>query len=215
MQIFKYCSVRLCVQSETLYSKLVCLLVIGMTYCASIQVCVPCSSLKKKKQTHIKVKDEKISILCDIFKKTFFFLWKIYLTSLTLYWENFTSGIGSSVGKESDCNAGDPGSIPGSERSPRERNGYALQHSCLENPMDTGAWRATVCGVTKEGLTLWLSLNIRFTGFHFAPAVYLFNLCLIAEMVHFGCFFFFLCLFLNINLFYTSIVWKILADKGI
>ena len=67
---------------------------------------------------------------------------------------------------------------------------------------------------TTEGLTLSLSLNIRFTGFHFAPAVYLFNLCLIAEMVHFGCFFF-LCLFLNINLFYTSIVWKILADKGI
>ena len=42
---------------------------------------------------------------------------------------------------------------------------------------------------TREGLTLSLALNIRFTGFHFAPAVYLFNLCLIGEMFHFGWFF--------------------------
>ena len=37
-------------------------------------------------------------------------------------------------------NAGDPGSIPGSGRSPGERNGNPLQYSCLENPMDGGAW---------------------------------------------------------------------------
>ena len=49
--------------------------------------------------------------------------------------------------KESACNAGDPGSIPGSGRSPAEGNGYPLQFSCLENPMDRGAWRATVHGV--------------------------------------------------------------------
>ena len=46
-----------------------------------------------------------------------------------------------SVGKESACNAGDPGSIPGSERSPGEGNGYPLQYPCLENPTDRGAWR--------------------------------------------------------------------------
>ena len=47
-----------------------------------------------------------------------------------------------SVGKESVCNAGDLGSIPGSGRSPGERNGNPLQYSCLENPMDRGTWRA-------------------------------------------------------------------------
>ena len=50
----------------------------------------------------------------------------------------------SSVGKESACNAGDLGSIPESARSPGEGNGNPLQYSCLENPMDRGAWRATV-----------------------------------------------------------------------
>ena len=54
---------------------------------------------------------------------------------------------GGSDGKESACNAGDLGSIPGSGRSPGEWNGYPLQYSCLENPMDRGAWQATVHGV--------------------------------------------------------------------
>ena len=56
----------------------------------------------------------------------------------------------SSVGKESACNAGDPGSIPGSGRSPGEGNGNPLQCSCLENPTDRGAWQATVHGVAKS-----------------------------------------------------------------
>ena len=43
-------------------------------------------------------------------------------------------------GKESACNAEDPGSIPGLGRSPGEGNGSPLQYSCLENPMDLGAW---------------------------------------------------------------------------
>ena len=47
---------------------------------------------------------------------------------------------GGSDGKESVYNAGDPGSIPGSGRSPREENGNLLQYYCLENPMDRGAW---------------------------------------------------------------------------
>ena len=47
---------------------------------------------------------------------------------------------GGSDGKASAYNAGDPGSIPGSGRSPGEGNGNPLQYSCLENPMDGGAW---------------------------------------------------------------------------
>ena len=47
---------------------------------------------------------------------------------------------GGSDGKASVCNAGDPGSIPGLGRSPGEGNGSPLQYSCLENPMDGGAW---------------------------------------------------------------------------
>ena len=53
-------------------------------------------------------------------------------------------------GKESACNAGDEGSIPGLERSPREGNGNPLQYSYLENPIDREAWRATVPGVAKR-----------------------------------------------------------------
>ena len=55
----------------------------------------------------------------------------------------------SSVGEESACNAGDPGSIPGLGRSPGEGNGNPLQHSCLENPMDRGVWQAIVHGVIR------------------------------------------------------------------
>ena len=57
------------------------------------------------------------------------------------------------MGKESACNAGDSGDvglIPGSERCPGEGNGNPLQYSCLENPMDGGAWRAKVHGVAKS-----------------------------------------------------------------
>ena len=57
---------------------------------------------------------------------------------------------GGSDGKASACNAGDPGSIPESGSSPGEGNGNPLQHSCLENPMDRGAWQATVRGVAKS-----------------------------------------------------------------
>ena len=56
----------------------------------------------------------------------------------------------SSVGKESACYVGDPGSIPGSGRSPGEGNGKPLQYSCLGNPMDRAAWQATVHEVTKS-----------------------------------------------------------------
>ena len=59
----------------------------------------------------------------------------------------------SSVGKESACNAGDLGSIPESERSPGGGNGNPLQYSCLEKPMDRGAWRATVNGWQESDMT--------------------------------------------------------------
>ena len=62
-----------------------------------------------------------------------------YLTCIL----NFSGG---SDGKESACNAENPGLIPGSGRSPREGNGYPLQYSCLENSMDRGACCATVMG---------------------------------------------------------------------
>ena len=69
----------------------------------------------------------------------------------------------SSVGKESACNAGDPSLIPGSGRSPGEGNGNPLQYSCLENPVDGGAWWAAVHGVAKSRTQL---SNFPFT-FHF------------------------------------------------
>ena len=55
---------------------------------------------------------------------------------------------GGSDGKESTCNAGDPGLIPGSGRAPGEGNGSPLQYSCLGNPMDGGASQAP--GVTES-----------------------------------------------------------------
>ena len=59
----------------------------------------------------------------------------------------------SSVVKNPHASAGDMGLIPGSGRSPGGGNGNPLQHSCLENPMGRGAWRATVHGVSKESDT--------------------------------------------------------------
>ena len=62
-------------------------------------------------------------------------------------------------GKESACNAGHVGWIPGSGRSPREGNGNPLQYSCLVKSMDGGAWQAAVCGIAKS----WTLLS-NFTG---------------------------------------------------
>ena len=56
---------------------------------------------------------------------------------------------GGSDGKESTCNSGDLGSIPGSGRFPGEGDGNPLQYSLLENPMDRGAWQVVVHRVTK------------------------------------------------------------------
>ena len=57
---------------------------------------------------------------------------------------------GGSDGKESACDAGDLGSIPGLGRSPGEGNGYPIQYSGPQNSMDRGAWQATVQGVAQN-----------------------------------------------------------------
>ena len=80
---------------------------------------------------------------------------------------------GGSEVKASACNAGDPGLIPGLGRSPREGNGNPLQYSCLENPMDGGAWLATVHGVPKSRTQLsdfTFTLLFRYT--QWKPGVY-------------------------------------------
>ena len=61
---------------------------------------------------------------------------------------------GDSDGKESACNVGDPGSIPGLGRSPGERSGYSLQYSGLENSMDRGVWQVKVLGFAKSQIPL-------------------------------------------------------------
>ena len=58
--------------------------------------------------------------------------------------------LGCSVVKNLPANTGDVGLIPGLGRSPGEGNGNPFQYSCLENPMDKGAWQATVHGITKN-----------------------------------------------------------------
>ena len=75
----------------------------------------------------------------------------------------------------SACNAGDLGSIPGLGRSPGEGNGNPLQYSCLENPMDKGAWWATIHGVAKSQTRL---SDFTFT-FYFQNTEHLFalNIC--------------------------------------
>ena len=72
-------------------------------------------------------------------------------TKITLWTNHASAGLpGGSDGKDSASSAGDPGLIPGSVRSPGEGTGTPLQYSCLENPMDRGAWWATSPWSRKE-----------------------------------------------------------------
>ena len=72
---------------------------------------------------------------------------KVYNKYMHTHTHTHTHTHGLPSSKESTCNIGGVSSIPGSERSP---GGSLLQHSCLENPMDRGAWRATTHGVAKS-----------------------------------------------------------------
>ena len=60
---------------------------------------------------------------------------------------------GDSVVKNPPANEGDSGSIPGSGKSPGEGNGNPLQYSCMENPMDRGAWQATDLRIAESDMT--------------------------------------------------------------
>ena len=78
-----------------------------------------------------------------------------FVPALSLpFWSSPSSGYpgfpGGSDGKASACNVGDLGLIPGLGRSPGEGNDNPFQYSCLENPVDGGAWQATVHGVAKS-----------------------------------------------------------------
>ena len=75
-------------------------------------------------------------------------LYKTHLAFVVFLW--ILIFVGDSDGRESACDEGDLGLIPGSRKSPGERNGNPLQYSCLENSMDGGAWLATVHGITKS-----------------------------------------------------------------
>ena len=88
-------------------------------------------------------------------------MYTLYIHVICIY--NLMDFPGCPDGKGSAYNVGDPGSIPGPGRSPREGNDNPPQYSCLENPMDGGAWWATVHGVTKS----WTRLS-DFTFFHSA-----------------------------------------------
>ena len=78
--------------------------------------------------------------------------------------------------KESACNAGDPGSIPGSGRSPGEGNGNPLQDSCLENPVDRGLCRATVHGVAQSQTPL--------SDFHTSDTTQLFVCLFLSDLLY-------------------------------
>ena len=85
---------------------------------------------------------------------------------------------GGSEIKASACNAGDLGLTPGSGRSPGEGNGYPLQYSCLENPMDRGVWWATIHRVTKS----WTRpSNFTFTFTFFPPHGILNKACILED----------------------------------
>ena len=78
---------------------------------------------------------------------------RVVVMLLSTYLTTFLKAQGfprSSDGKESACSAGDPASVPGSERSREEGNGNPLQYPCLKSPMDKGAWWAAVHGVAES-----------------------------------------------------------------
>ena len=94
--------------------------------------------------------DTRISFILLLSVNSFLWGLKSCLLSITNAQSYQYSILHGSDGKESASNARDPGSIPGSGRSPGERNGNPLQYSCLENSMDRVSWWATVHGATVQ-----------------------------------------------------------------
>ena len=78
----------------------------------------------------------------------------------------YTRVSSGSDGKEPVCSAEDLGLISGLGRSPGEGNGNPLQYSCLENPMDRGAWRATVWGCNESDMTEPLTLTLLYSNYY-------------------------------------------------
>ena len=107
------------------------------------------NSVQILKMIHIqkKKKTQKLEVLhlCLFFFKILSYQFKI----LSYQTDAMLGGPGGSVGKQSACNTGDLGSIPGLGRSPGEGNDNPLDYSGLENSTDRGAWRAIVLGVAK------------------------------------------------------------------
>ena len=81
---------------------------------------------------------------------TLCYKWFLLILQPPVQWSPPQRGPGGSAGNEPACNVGDLGSIPVLGRSPGEGNSHPLQYSCLEKPMNRGAWRATVHGVTRS-----------------------------------------------------------------
>ena len=122
----------------------------------------------------------KVIIDIDMYLLPFYYLFSRCFVILLCSFCFFLCGLGSFSGdsddKESACSVRDLGSVLGSRRSPGEGNGSPLQYSCLENPMDRGAWRATVHGVaeldmperlTLCGLMILFSSMLIFLSFQF------------------------------------------------
>ena len=91
--------------------------------------------------------------------------------------------------KESICNVGEPGSIPGLGRSPGEGNDSPLQYSCLENSMDRGVWQAKAHGITESDMTEWLPLSFNFQQLVmliiFSSAYWPLERCFFTSSIHF------------------------------
>ena len=125
--------------------------------------------------------------------------------------------------KASAYNAGDPGLIPESGRSPGEGNSYPLRYSCLENPIDRGAWWATIHGVTKEthtylpsvlsmaicNVVLFLLLHTSLAYMTPYPLYFLLSLFLLPFRLLSRCFCFF-----TINIKYISVVLLLTATES-
>ena len=107
--------------------------------------------------------------------------WKFYFSSSFYFLIYILKLPGGSDSKETACNAGDPGSIPGLGRSPGEGNANPFPYSCLGNPINRAVWRATVCGVTKESDTteqITHTNTISYLNFFYFRLLYWIQSCL-------------------------------------